>query len=204
VKICGMHSELDVQICASAGADALGFIFAQSPRRLTIDEAEKLSAAASSEITRVGVFVDSPRGLVEEAIAACRLDMLQFAGKEAPEFCGRFGLPTIIVAHEGTPTPQALRDARAAAVMLDSREPGKAGGTGMPVPLDRARRTREQYSGHLILAGGLRPETVAHAVREVGADGVDVRSGVERDGFKDRALVAAFVTSAKEALHARA
>src|SRR5690349_16541338 len=97
VKICGMTDAADVGACAAAGADALGFIFAQSARRLTIEAARALTAGVPPFVTTVGVFAGDPAELVTAAIGACRLDVLQFSGGETADFCGSFGKPTIVV-----------------------------------------------------------------------------------------------------------
>jgi indole-3-glycerol phosphate synthase / phosphoribosylanthranilate isomerase len=204
LKICGMQTPEDIDVCVAAGADALGFIFAESPRKLSVAQAAALTARAPAGVTRVGVFANSPRALIEAALGSCRLDLLQFAGDETPDFCGAFKRPTILVARTTAPSAQTLRTANAVALMADSRAGGKAGGTGIPLPLVRAQQLRAAFRGHFILAGGLKPESVAEAIRAVKPDGVDVRSGVERDGRKDPALVRGFVKAAKEALNVRA
>lgn len=190
-------------MCVQAGADALGFIFADSPRRLDVARAMPLTKRVPTQVARVGVFANSPRALIEDAIHSCELDLLQFSGEESPEFCGSFGMPTILVARDAMPKAQALQNARAVAVMADARVPGRAGGTGVPISLAIAARMRAEHAGHFILAGGLRPNTVGEAIRAVQPDGVDIRSGVERDGIKHAGLVNAFVAAAKEALDAR-
>ena len=200
VKICGMHCADDVAMCVAAGADALGFIFAESARQLTVDDAAQLTARVPPFVTTVGVFADSPAELIWEAIARCRLDVLQFSGDEAPEFCGSFGKPTIVVVGENARiNSRYYSRARAVAVMVDSRTEEGRGGTGRTVDFAAARRLRDQCDRFFILAGGLRAENVAQAVRAIGPDAVDVRSGVERDGRKDAQLVRAFIQAAREA-----
>src|SRR4029077_12455284 len=108
-----------------------------------------------------------------------------------PEFCGSFGMPTIVSAGKRMPTHEELRTARAVAVMADSRTPGRYGGTGVRLPLEIARALRAAAGRCFVLAGGLRPETVADAIRAVRPDAVDVRSGVERDGRKNPSLARA-------------
>ncbi len=204
LKICGMQTAEDIDLCGAAGADALGFIFAESPRKLSVARAAALTARVPAGLACVGVFANSPRALIEEALGSCRLDLLQFAGDETAEFCGAFRRPTILVARTIAPNSQTLRTANAVALMADSGAGGKAGGTGMPLPLVQAQQMRAAFRGHFILAGGLKPESVAEAIRAVKPDGVDVRSGVERDGRKNPALVRGFVKAAKEALDVRA
>jgi phosphoribosylanthranilate isomerase len=200
IKICGMTDASETATCVAAGADALGFIFEVGPRGLDIEEAAALTAATPPFVTTVGVFVNSSAELVRSAIAACRLDVLQFSGDEAPEFCGSFGKPTIVGAGMRMPSREDLAAARAVAVMADSRSGDAYGGTGLPVPLETARALRSAAGRCFVLAGGLKPETVAAAIRAIRPDAVDVRSGVERDGRKNGALVRAFVAAARGAM----
>jgi phosphoribosylanthranilate isomerase len=204
LKICGLTSTLDVELCARAGADALGFIFTDSPRRLTPDEAAPLTAAAPHDVACVGVFANSPRELIELALQRCRLDVLQFAGDETPEFCGSFDVPTLLTARERPPAPDEVQRAHAIGVIADTRSPGVYGGTGRVLDHAVARRIRDGSPAPFILAGGLTPENVADAIRRFRPHGVDVRSGVERSGRKDPHLLAAFARSVREAYHVRA
>lgn len=202
LKICGMRNVEDVERCAAAGADALGFIFADGVRRLTPAQAAPLTAAVPQGVTRVGVFANSPHALIEEALHACELDVLQFAGDEEPELCGSFGVPTLIVARERPPARDVLARARAIGVIADARVAGLHGGSGVRVDESVARRIRAGSAVPFILAGGLTPENVGLAIRSLRPDGVDVRSGVERNGCKDPQLVAAFGRAVKEAYDA--
>lgn len=199
VKICGIASRNDLELCVDAGADALGFIFAESARKLSVDEAAALTALVPPFVTAVGVFAGCPAGLVRDALARCRLDVLQFAGDETPEFCGSFGKPTMLVARSAAPKPEDLHVARAIAVLADAHSPDAFGGTGLPVDYEVARRIKGAVNLPFVLAGGLTLETVARAIRAVRPHGVDVRTGVERAGAKDPQLVRGFVRAAKAA-----
>lgn len=203
LKICGMRCVEDVRMCAGAGADALGFVFADGPRRLELDEAAHLTAATPAAIRRVGVFANQPRALVEAALKRCDLDVLQFAGDEAPEFCGSFGLPTLITARESAPALDMIQRARAIGVIADARVDGCFGGSGKRVDPHVARTICEGTLAPFILAGGLTPENVCEAILMIGPDGVDVSSGVERNGSKDAGLVAAFARSVRQTFAAR-
>ena len=97
VKICGIRSTGDVAACVEAGADALGFILADGPRQVSIEQAAALTQLVPPFVTCVAVFADSPRELIRAAIEACRIDVLQFAGNEPAAMRGSFGKPTIFV-----------------------------------------------------------------------------------------------------------
>lgn len=201
VKICGMQSAADIAVCVKAGADALGFIFAESPRRVTLAQAAGLARLVPPFVAKVGVFADNSRELIQAALERCGLDMLQFAGDEPAEFCGSFGTQTIVVARNATDAWRyALRDlrrARAAALMIDGRHGSRRGGTGAAVQHAVGRAACRKSPLPFILAGGLHPNNVADAVRSVRPWAVDVRSGVERAGRKDAALISQFVKAAK-------
>jgi phosphoribosylanthranilate isomerase len=203
VKICGMMSRDDVELCVIQGVDAVGFIFAPGPRRISIDLAERLTKAVPPFVTSVGVFAGNDAEFINEALRRCRLDVLQFCNGESTSFCGRFGRPTIVVIHaddtaDKLPQRRELEAARATAVMVDARVKGKLGGTGVRVNERVAARMRSLSSLPFILAGGLTPSNVASAIRAVQPWGVDVRSGVEREGKKDRRLVERFVNQARQ------
>ncbi|HME80796.1 MAG TPA: phosphoribosylanthranilate isomerase [Candidatus Eremiobacteraceae bacterium] len=203
LKICGMRSLEDVRTCVEAGVDALGFVFADGPHRLSLEEGSRMTAAAPAGVTRVGVFANQSRALVLQALGRCRLDVLQFAGDETPEFCGSFGVPTLLTARERPPAPDVVQRARSIGVIGDARVKGRFGGTGIRMAPDRARFIRDGLRVPFILAGGLTPDNVGDAMREVHPDGVDVSSGVERSGRKDPELVARFALRVKEVFHAR-
>jgi phosphoribosylanthranilate isomerase len=203
LKFCGMYSPDDVAVCADADADALGFIFADGPRRLTVEEGARLTAAVPPGIARVGVFANQPKALIEAALSACRLDVLQFAGGESAEFCGSFGMPTMLTARAAAPAPDVVARARATAIIVDALVDGMLGGTGVRADAVTVRRIRAGSSTRLILAGGLTPDNVGDAIRALKPDGVDVRSGVERAGRKDPGLVRAFARAVEEAYAAR-
>lgn len=203
VKICGLTSERDVRAAVEAGADALGFIFAPSPRQLSVAMARRLSQLVPPFVTCVGVFARNSASSVARAIEHCRLDVLQFNGGESARFCGSFRKPTIVVTHAGArawpPQQSELAAARAIAFMVDASNGKRYGGTGTPVPLRVAARMRATSSLPFVLAGGLRPDNVAEAVARVRPWAVDVCSGVERDGRKDLKLVSEFIRAARAA-----
>jgi phosphoribosylanthranilate isomerase len=201
VKICGITRIEDLNAACSAGADALGFVFhAPSPRNLNIEQAAGLVKALPPFVQSVGLFVDAESDFVEAVLKAVPLDMLQFHGDESPEFCGQFGRPYIkaIRVREGVDLVKYTAeydDARG--LLLDAYVPGMPGGTGerfdwslIPAGLSKP----------LVLSGGLTPDNVAEAVRQVKPWAVDVSSGVEQaKGIKDAARVAAFIQGAKHA-----
>jgi phosphoribosylanthranilate isomerase len=180
---------------------------------VSIDEAAVLTVRVPPYVKSVGVFAGNDSAYVREAIRRCRFDILQFSGGEPPEFRGLFGKPTVFVLHVDAapsdlgcepqlPAMQRLRAANAAAVMADSRVGPKPGGTGVQINREVAARLAAASPLPFILAGGLTPDNVAEAIAAVRPWGVDVRSGVERNGAKDRGLTESFVREAKLSLDA--
>jgi phosphoribosylanthranilate isomerase len=199
VKICGIRRLEDARAAAAAGADFLGFNFhAASPRSIDPELARALAAAVPGPAF-VGVFVDAPRERVEAIAARVGLAALQFHGDEDPEYCRGWPWRTIKAIRARPGDDLAALAGRYATdfVLLDSFVPGVAGGTGSALALDRAAGVAP---GRLFLAGGLRPETVADAVRRVRPFAVDVASGVEtRPGEKDHGKLEEFIRCAKAA-----
>ncbi len=199
VKVCGVTRSEEVDLCVAAGVDALGFIFAPGPRGLTALVAEALTRRVPAFVTCVGVFANNAATEVSEAVDRCRLDVLQFSGDEPSVFCAQFGKPTIRVIHvcadrvPAMPGSEDLKTAGAVALMVDSHLDGRFGGTGVPLDLELAAGLCRMASLPFVLAGGLRPNNVAAAIGAVRPWAVDVRSGVERKGEKDRILVERFM-----------
>ncbi len=202
VKICGLTRKQDVRAAAEAGADMLGFVFARSPRQLSIRDAGALMHDVPDGITRVGLFMNDRETRVKEVVESLSLDLLQFHGDEENGFCASFGLPFIKAISMGTEaggdkhtvTAKAGLYPDAAGYLYDAHRPGMAGGTGSTFDWSLLGRGEKR----LWLAGGLTPENVERAVAQVRPWAVDTSSGVEdRPGCKNHALMQAFVTAAK-------
>ena len=200
VKICGITNLADGIAAAEAGADVLGFVFCeQSPRCVSIEAAAAIIRALPPFIVKVGVFVNAPGDSVVRAIRECGLNLLQFHGDEAPEYCLQFGLMSMKAFRiRDAASLQALRNYATDAWLLDAYNPDKLGGTGETFNWDLALEART-WGRPIFLAGGLTPENVAEAVRRAQPYAVDVSSGVEAaPGRKDHAKVKAFIQAARQ------
>ena len=183
VKICGINSVEAAEAAVEAGADALGFVFAASPREVTPERARELSAAVPSTVARVAVLRHPARALWTRVLEVFAPDWLQtdaedFAEIELPEGCA--ALP---VYRDGrapaAPPPRLLFE-------------GTASGSGRTADWDEARALAARCE--LILAGGLEAANVEDAIRRVQPWGVDVSSGVERRrGEKDARKITEFI-----------
>ncbi|WP_308388435.1 phosphoribosylanthranilate isomerase [Acidithiobacillus sp. AMEEHan] len=204
VKICGITTPADAQLAAVAGADAIGMVFyPPSPRNVAITDAQQILAAVPPFVTRVGLFVNPQRAWVEEVLAACALDMLQFHGDEEPEFCAGFQRPylkVLRVSGECDLRPWRDRFGTAQGLLLDKRDAQVFGGSGQSFAW---WRLPQDLGIPLILAGGLHPENVATAIDVARPYAVDVSSGVEvSPGRKDRGKMERFIAQAHAAREA--
>ena len=201
VKICGITNAADAIAAARAGADALGFMFyASSKRNIAPATAAEIIRELPATVAKVGVFVNPTADFVRVAIESGGLDTLQFHGEETPEFCAQFGLP-ILKAFRVRDRSVLVRCAtyRDGAWLLDSFVDGALGGTGVAFDWDAAIEAVKIHP-KVILAGGLKVDTVADAVRRIRPYGVDVSSGVESaPGRKDAEKLRQFIAAAKAA-----
>ena len=197
VKICGITSEEDALLAVAMGADAVGFIFAPSPRQLAPTRAADIAKRLPPEILTVGVFRDHAPERVVEIVRQAGLVGAQLHGHETVETTRyvRERLPVVIKAFPGG-APELARAANYGAdiVMLDSASPGSG------QVFDWSLAEGAPSGLRLMLAGGLRPDNVAEAIAKVRPWGVDVASGVESaPGIKDPVLVRTFIKNAREA-----
>jgi len=201
IKICGLtHIDDALQACA-CGADALGLVFYEkSPRCVTREQARAIVAALPPFVTTVGLFVNEDPETVREIVDFCGLDVIQLHGDEGPDACffpPRRVLKALRV--RGAESLAGVERFAVAALLLDAWHPDSYGGTGQLGDWKLAARLAAERP--VILAGGLNPQNVAEAIRQVRPYGVDVSSGVESSpGRKDPARVAAFIRNARAAL----
>jgi len=201
VKICGITNVEDGKEAAEAGADALGFVFCEnSPRHISPSQAEAIIKQLPVFIVKVGVFVNAPAALVFQAVSQCGLNLLQFHGDETPDYCTQFGVMSMKAFRvRDVSSLQRLADYQTDAWLLDAYSPDRPGGTGETFNWELATEAKS-LGRPIFLAGGLTPENVAEAVRQVRPYGVDVSSGVELGlGRKDHGKVRAFIKTAKSA-----
>lgn len=201
VKICGITSVEDALAAAEAGADAIGLMFyEQSPRFVTIEQAQIISQQLPPYIMRVGVFVNPEPGLVGTAMSHCGLTLLQFHGDEQNDFCCQFGLMSMkAIRVKDETTLSQLSNYTTDAFLLDSYVAGKHGGTGEKFNWDLAIEAKK-YRRPIFLSGGLTPQNVASAVQKVVPFAVDVSSGVESaPGKKDHKKIRDFIAAVRAA-----
>ena len=199
VKVCGITNLKDALAAAEMGADALGFVFAPSPRRVTPPQVAQIVAELPPFICKVGVFVDNTLQEVTETVESCSLDLAQLHGSESPEFCQAL-FPRVIKSFRvrDESVLAQLAQYEISAYLLDSYHEALSGGTGVSFDWEIARKAG-QY-GLIILSGGLNPANVRRAITEAQPFAVDVSSGVEASpGMKDHAKLRTFIEEAKNA-----
>jgi len=198
IKICGITRPEDGVEAARLGADAIGLVFYNnSPRAVTPSQAAAVAAALPPFVSIVGLFVDPEPVNVDVVLAQVSLDLIQFHGNETPGFCGSFGRPYLkaIRMREGVDLAfERARYSGARGLLLDTYQSGTPGGTGEAFEWGRVP---ENLAASIILAGGLNPDNVAAAIKQVRPYAVDVSGGVEASkGIKDAAKMAAFFKNA--------
>lgn len=201
IKICGITTPEDALAAAAVGADAIGLNFyPQSPRVISLEQAQRIIAVVPPFLSVVALFVDEPVEPVKRIIQSVDIDLLQFHGSETPQFCSQFDRPWLkaLPVKPGVDMhalAQPYEGARA--VLLDNWREGVPGGTGERFDWALAP---SDWSMSWVLAGGLNPDNVAEAVTTLRPAGVDVSGGVESaPGVKDVEKMAQFVAAVRTA-----
>lgn len=207
VKICGNTSLADARLAAEAGADAVGFVFAASPRRVTAAEVAEIVPALPASLEKIGVFVDAGFAEIASTVETCGLTGVQLHASANAGLAGRLrerfaSLRILQVIHFSDALEDGLRSAEREAaldgVLVDSRTATQVGGTGIRFDWDAARRDFLSSRLKLVAAGGLSPANVREAIATLRPWGVDVVTGVEASaGVKDAAKVRLFVERAR-------
>jgi len=222
IKICGLTNLEDARLALEAGADMLGFIFYKpSPRYVSPEDVKEIVRILRKEFNLrrsdqqnrkskivnrksfVGVFVNYPPKVARQTLNFCNLDLAQLHGDESPDYLRQFNGRAYKAIN-----PPSLTEAETQAnafilhpssfILLDAFHPTLRGGTGRAADREMAAKIARQHN--VLLAGGLSPENVAAAIRQVKPWGVDVSSGVEAyKGKKDPAKLKAFIQAAKAA-----
>ena len=209
IKICGNTTLEDAQFAAESGADAVGFVFAPSPRQVNVGQVRRITEKLPEQVEKYGVFVDAGFDEIVSTVFACGLTGVQLHRTSDPglparlkhHFPGRLAIVSVLHFNDHDFEYQLTSLSENDAVLVDSSTPRAIGGTGTTFNWSKARTLlREAPHLRLIVAGGLAPENVKQAIETLQPWGVDVVSGVESaPGKKDPARVLAFIRSAHQA-----
>ncbi len=214
LKICGLRQADHALAAREAGADFLGFNFVPGVRRQLSEEAAReviedyRRRAGYGGPSLVGLFANQPLEEVNQIVEAFGLDFAQLCGDELPEYWQRVSARVIkqIRVRQDGPASTVIESigrrldavvSRGHLALLDTHQEGALGGTGRTFDWSIARSLGRSFD--FLLAGGLSPENVEDAIGTAAPWGVDVSSGVETDGVKDRAKIAAFARRARQA-----
>lgn len=195
IKICGITNFADAQAAASLGADALGFIFAKSPRWVQPEKVREIVLSLPPETEKIGVFMDEKPEKAREIAEFCGLTGLQFHGNESPEYCKKFKDYQVIKAFRVNSEkgwdkifPYVQNNA-IDRILLDTYVKGVPGGTGKTFPWKMVA-SRNWKDIPVIVAGGINPLNVTSCLQEANPFGIDIGSGVEREpGKKDHSML---------------
>jgi phosphoribosylanthranilate isomerase len=214
VKICANTNLPDALAALDAGADALGFVFAESSRRVQLTQVKDIVSGLPKRGERIGVFVNTPANEIVKIVKECDLTGVQLQGEETPAHIKDIlriseGRPLKIIKTFSANAPYELSTAASAvmdeyvdAFLVDSGNAAGRGGTGQVFDWLRASDfvIKLKQRARVIVAGGLNPDNVASAIRLFRPYGVDVASGVEKEpGKKDIAKIKAFISAARPA-----
>jgi phosphoribosylanthranilate isomerase len=197
IKICGITNLEDALAAVDAGADALGFVFhPASPRHIFPEQAAAIIHHLPPFVHAVGLFVDEDLETVNSTANLCGLDLVQLHGSESPSYCNSVQRRVIKAFRiKDITSLEPTKYYHVTSFLLDAWSPIAHGGTGQTFNWEIAAYAAT--SGRIILAGGLTPDNVAEAVRQVQPYAVDVSSGVEcAPGHKDADKIKKFIHQA--------
>ena len=185
IKICGITNQADAEKAAELGANALGFVFADSSRRIKPSIAREISQALPPFISKIGVFVNEDINTIKELYEYCRLDAVQLHGDEHSEYTKSLTVPFIKAFKvSGNEVIKQIEEFGLRYFLLDTYDKNQSGGTGKSFNWRIAKKASK--FGKIILSGGLNPDNIREALETVNPYAVDVSSGIEKSpGLKD-------------------
>ncbi|SDL89227.1 phosphoribosylanthranilate isomerase [Bacillus sp. OK048] len=197
VKICGI-TDLTTAIAAiDYGADAIGFVFAESKRKITVPKAKEIISHLPKEVLKVGVFVNETKEKIEEIASTVGLTHVQLHGDETSAFSKSLSFPVIkAISMDKDLILKEIEAYPCEHVLLDGPKGKYRGGNGLSFDWNSIS-VKDLKGKKVILAGGLQEENVEEAIKLIQPYMVDVSSGVETDGKKDLTKIQTFINKAK-------
>lgn len=197
VKICGLKRLEDINIVNKYPVDYIGFVFAPSKRRVSLEEAIELKSALNPSIKTVGVFVNEEPSVVNEIAAKCSLDIVQLHGDEDNEYIKNIKFPVwkSISVKDSNFYKEMELCTLSSGFVLDTYSNDAKGGTGKVFNWDLVKDVSKDK--FIILAGGLNSSNVSTAIEKVSPSIIDVSSGVEEQGFKNEFKIQEFLRKVK-------
>ncbi|MEH6890897.1 phosphoribosylanthranilate isomerase [Bacillus sp. JJ864] len=197
VKICGITDIRAATIACEYGADAIGFVFAESKRKITPEQAKRIIEELPENIMKVGVFVNESIDVIENIATYCGLTHVQLHGDEQNYHIKRLNIPSIkAVGVSSSEDIERAAEYETDFILFDSPKEQFHGGNGKTFSWELLRSNPIEKK--CILAGGLNLENITEAIEMVQPYMIDVSSGVETNGKKDIEKIKQFITKAKE------
>ena len=199
VKICGITDMETAKRACEYGADALGFVFAESKRKITPKRAEEIIQELPANVLKIGVFVNESVEVIQKIADECGLTHVQLHGDEDNYQIRRLNIPSI--KSLGVTSESDMKNAQgyeADYILFDSPKEKFHGGNGKTFSWELLRDMPKELRKKMILAGGLNALNIEEAIRTVRPYMVDVSSGVETEGKKDVEKIKQFIIKAKE------
>jgi phosphoribosylanthranilate isomerase len=201
IKICGITHMADAEAAVESGADALGFVFAKSPRQITPQKARDITRRISPFVKTVGVFVNEQPAEIRKIMDFCGLDLLQLHGNESVTVCSELA-PRVIKAFRIQEEESLLQipefKNHVRAILLDTYQKGLNGGTGKTFDWGLAIKAKKTGIP-LVLSGGLGLDNIEEALERVNPFAIDISSGIEkRPGIKDHGRMRVFMEKIKD------
>ncbi len=198
VKICGIMDVKTALVAAKYGADAIGLVFAESKRKVSIENAKEIASSLPANVLKVGVFVNESRDEIERIASFVGLTHIQLHGDESASFSESLTLPVIkAIGFKGNAGLLDVSQFPSDYILIDGPKGKFHGGNGVAFHW-REVNTSLIKGKKVILAGGLHVENVEEAINCINPFMVDVSSGVETDGIKDHEKIKAFIKKVKK------
>lgn len=200
IKVCGITNVEDALECVKLGVDALGFIFAESKRRVNKETVREIINKLPPFITLVGIFVNEEKKIIEETAEYCRLDALQFHGQETTHYCQEFvGLGYKTIKSFSIRDKDSLEEINkfiVSAYLFDTFKEGMPGGTGTCFDWNIIKKI--SFTKPVIISGGLNLNNITRCIKLLQPYGIDICSGVEKyPGKKDKNKLRKFIEKVK-------
>jgi phosphoribosylanthranilate isomerase len=199
VKICGITDVETAKSACEYGADALGFVFAESKRKITPKRAKEIIQELPANVLKIGVFVNESVEVIRKIADECGLTHVQLHGDENNHQIRRLNIPSI--KSLGVTSESDMKNAQRYEtdyILFDSPKEKFHGGNGKTFSWELLRDMPKELRKKMILAGGLNALNIEEAIRTVRPYMVDVSSGVETEGKKDVEKIKQFIIKAKE------
>lgn len=185
VKICGIKKKEEILFLNQLQPDYLGFVFAESKRRISVEQAKELISLMDKNIKSVGVFVNADLDFVRRVVEEAGIDVVQLHGDEDQDYIDQIKSIEVwkAIGVSDSGFNEKIEDYRIDKILLDTAVKGVRGGSGKTFDWQLAKEVAKERD--IILAGGLNPENVAEAISIVNPYGVDISSGVEDEFGKN-------------------